>query len=163
MAPAINAIHVDLRSDSIALSTLSISIFMLGVGSGPLILAPLSELYGRNIIYHLSNISFTLSSVACALAPTMNLLVIFRLLAGIAGSALISNGGGTIADIVPKRRRGLITTLMLVGQLLGPVMGPTVGGFLSQDLGWRWIFWLLAIVVCSNHIYKIFEISNHFL
>ncbi len=149
MAPAIIAIDKDLKSNSTALSTFSISIFMLGVGSGPLILAPLSELYGRNIIYHLSNISFTISSVACALAPSMELLVVFRLLAGIAGSALISNGGGTIADIVPKRRRGLITTLMLVGQLLGPVVGPTVGGFLSQDLGWRWIFWLLAIVVCK--------------
>lgn len=147
MAPAIISIDHDLHSPSTTLDTFSISIFMLGVGAGPLILAPLSELYGRNLIYHFSNFFFTITSVACAKAPNMNFLVGFRLLAGIAGSALISNGGGTIADIVPKESRGLITTLMLVGQLIGPVIGPTVGGYVSQGLGWRWIFWLLSIIV----------------
>ncbi|KAH8691208.1 major facilitator superfamily domain-containing protein [Talaromyces proteolyticus] len=146
MAPAILNIHDELHSDSATLDTLSISIFMLGVGAGPLLFAPLSELYGRNLIYHLSNFFFTISSVGCAKAPSLKSLIGFRLLAGIAGSAVISNGGGTIADIVPKESRGLITTLMVLGQLIGPVIGPTVGGYVSQGLGWRWIFWLLTIV-----------------
>ncbi|EEA22509.1 hypothetical protein TMatcc_001357 [Talaromyces marneffei ATCC 18224] len=146
MAPAILNIHDEFHSNSITLDTLSISIFMLGVGAGPLLFAPLSELYGRNLIYHLSNFFFSISSVGCARAPSLKSLIGFRLIAGIAGSAVISNGGGTIADIVPKESRGLITTLMVLGQLIGPVIGPTVGGYVSQGVGWRWIFWLLTIV-----------------
>lgn len=150
MAPATLEVIADLGTKSTTLGTFSITIFMLGVGIGPLLLAPLSELYGRNLIYQISNVSFTIFSVACAVAPNIALLILFRLFAGAAGSALLTNGGGTIVDIVPKERRGLITTVMMVGQLLGPVIGPTTGGFLSQELGWRWIFWLLAIVVSKS-------------
>jgi multidrug resistance protein len=147
MAPAILDIERDLHSFNSVFATFSISIFVLGFGIGPLVIAPLSELYGRNLIYQLSNVFFTIFSVLCAVAQSMGALVVFRLLTGLAGSAPLSNGGGTIADLVPKHRRGLVTTLMLVGQLMGPVIGPTIGGFLSQAVGWRWIFWALAIAV----------------
>ncbi|KAI9775680.1 MAG: hypothetical protein M1839_000947 [Geoglossum umbratile] len=63
-----------------------------------------------------------------------------------AGGTPLTIGGGTIADMVPPNRRGAITAIFTLGMLVGPVIGLTVGGFLSQAKGWRWIFWLLTIL-----------------
>ena len=60
----------------------------------------------------------------------------------------MTNGGGTIADIVPTHRRGAAMSLFTVGLLVGPVIGPIAGSYLADAAGWRWNFWLLAIMVC---------------
>ena len=57
-------------------------------------------------------------------------------------------GGGTISDLIPREKRGAGIAVFALGPLLGPVIGPVGGGFLTQNLGWRWVFWLLAITVC---------------
>lgn len=80
---------------------------MLGYAIGPLIFAPLSEIYGRSQIYHIGNIFYTLFSVGCALAPNIPALLIFRLLAGFVGGVPVTNAGGTIADMIPRHQRGL--------------------------------------------------------
>ena len=61
----------------------------------------------------------------------------------------MTNGGGTIADIVPAHRRGAAMSLFTVGLLVGPVAGPIAGSYLANAAGWRWNFWLLTIMVCS--------------
>jgi MFS family permease len=99
------------------------SVYLLGYVFGPLILAPLSELYGRAIVYHVCNFNFLIWSVACALSNNLSALIVFRLFAGLAGSAGMTIGAGTIADMVPLEKRGLA----MMGWILGPTLGPTVG------------------------------------
>ena len=92
-------------------------------------IAPLSELYGRAIVYNVCNSIFLIFSIACALANNLSGLIMFRLFAGIAASCPITLGMGTIADIIPPEKRGLAMASWLMGPLLGPTFGP-LGGYL---------------------------------
>lgn len=111
-----------------------------------MLFAPLSEIYGRVIVYHACNVCFIAFHVACALAPNLGSLVAFRFLAGFFGSCPTTNGGASIADMVQQERRGAFLGAFAVGPILGPVVGPVAGGFLSTAEGWRWVFWLVTIV-----------------
>lgn len=113
--------------------------------SGPLVLAPLSELYGRLIPYHFGNIGSIVFTVACAVSTNMNMLIGFRFLAGLVGAVPLTNGAGTIADTMAPVKRGRAIAVWSLGILIGPVIGPIAGGFLAQAEGWAWIFWVIAI------------------
>lgn len=119
----------------------------MGTAVGPLILAPISEMRGRRIVYNIANLGFCAFSAGCALTPTIAGLVAMRFLQGCAASCSVNNAGGTIADVVPTHRRGAVMSLFSMGFLLGPVIGPIVGSYLASAAGWRWIFWLLLIFV----------------
>lgn len=145
-APAVPTLMKEFHVQSSLLSSLVVSIFILGFVFGPLLCSPLSELYGRLPVYHGSNIMFFIFSLACALAPNLPALIVFRFLAGCAGSAALAIGGGTIADVIHIHHRGKAMVLFNLGPILGPVIGPVGGGFAVQSLGWRWIFWIIAIL-----------------
>jgi len=98
-------------------------------------------------VYHSCNVGYLVFTVACALATNMNMLIGFRFLAGCFGVAPVTIGGGTVADMMKPEDRGLAMSLWACGALIGPVIGPVCGGFLSQAAGWRWIFWVLAIAI----------------
>lgn len=100
------------------------SVYLLGYSFGPLVIAPLSELYGRAVVYNVCNTLFLIFSIACALANSLGALIAFRLLAGIAASCPITLGAGTIADMVPLEKRGLAMASWILGPLLGPTCGP---------------------------------------
>lgn len=76
----------DFNTTSSILGSFITSIYLLGYAFGPLVLAPVSELYGRNIVYNVCNVVFLVFNIACAKAPNMGGLLAFRLFAGIAGS-----------------------------------------------------------------------------
>ncbi|KAH8766634.1 bicyclomycin resistance protein [Diaporthe sp. PMI_573] len=145
-APGVPDLMKDFRSDSNALASFVVSVYVLGFAFGPLIMAPMSELYGRSIVYHVSNVGFVAFLVGCALAPDLNSLIVFRFLCGCFGASPLTNGGGSIADIIPQEKRGSAMAAFSVGPLLGPIIGPVAGGFLTEAKGWRWVFWILAIV-----------------
>lgn len=73
------------------------------------------------------------------------MLVGFRFLAGIAGSAPLANGGGTIADLVRQETRGVAMAAFGIGPMLGPVIGPVAGGYLAQAEGWRVSDYFLSV------------------
>jgi len=150
LAPGVPQIMREFGSHNIELATFVVSIFLLGFAVGPLLLAPASEIYGRYIIYNITNVSFVLCTIACARAPNLNFLIAFRFLSGIFGSAPLTIGGGTITDVIPPEGRGTAMALFAVGPLMGPIIGPVVGGFLADDEGWRWVFYLLAM--CSGTV-----------
>ncbi|KAJ4302596.1 hypothetical protein N0V90_001485 [Kalmusia sp. IMI 367209] len=70
----------------------------------------------------------------------------FRFIAGCAGSAPMTIGGGTIADVFPQEERGGVMGMLALGPILGPVLGPVAGGFIAQKIGWRWTFWIIFII-----------------
>lgn len=74
-----------------------VSVYILGFAIGPLMVGPMSELYGRMIVYHVCNLLFVVLTIVCAVSQSMGMLVAFRFLAGCVGAAPLTIGGGTIA------------------------------------------------------------------
>ncbi|KAF8860918.1 MFS general substrate transporter [Acephala macrosclerotiorum] len=127
------------------IGSLTISIFLLGFTLGPLLMGPLSELYGRLPVYHLSIATFVAFLLACGCSQNITMFLIFRFIAGCAGSSPSTIGGGTVADLIPVAERGKAMAATAVGFIFAPVIGPVIGGFIGQRLGWRWTFWIIAI------------------
>ncbi|OTA01595.1 hypothetical protein A9Z42_0019320 [Trichoderma parareesei] len=145
-APGVPDLMQEFHSTSQELAAFCVSVYVLGFAAGPMLFAPLSELYGRSIIYNITNVGFIVFVIACAQAPSMTTLIIFRFLSGIFGSCPITNGGGSITDMIRQDRRGAAMACFAIGPLLGPVVGPVVGGFITTGLGWRWVFYIMAIL-----------------
>ncbi|KAI5781934.1 synaptic vesicle transporter [Geopyxis carbonaria] len=142
-APGVSFMNAEFHNSSTPLTSLVVSIYVLGWAIGPLFLSPLSELYGRRRVLDVANAVFTVWQIGCALAPNLASLIVFRLLAGIGGSGCLVIGGGVISDLFTSEQRGLATALFSLGPLFGPVVGPIAGGFVAQRVGWRWVFWIL--------------------
>ncbi|RAQ66402.1 MFS transporter [Aspergillus flavus] len=96
--------------------------------------------------YHVCNLIFFGFTIGCAKSTGTVMFLAFRFLAGYAGSAPLTIGGGTIADVIPKEQRGVAMGMFSLGPTLGPSLGPIIGGFVAQYKGWRWTFWVLLIL-----------------
>ncbi|KAK7961887.1 bicyclomycin resistance protein [Apiospora aurea] len=145
-APGVPQLMQEFHSTSLEMASFVVSVYILGFAFGPLVMAPLSEIYGRLWVYHASMVGFIVFVVACAVAPNMGALVAFRFLSGIFGSCPVTNASGSIADMIRQEGRAAAMAAVSIGPLLGPIVGPIAGGFLADAEGWRWNFWLLAIV-----------------
>jgi multidrug resistance protein len=145
-APGVPQAMEEFHSTSDFLSTFVVSIYVLGFAVGPLVMAPLSEIYGRQPAYIISNLFFVIFTVACAVSSNLGMLVAFRFLAGCAGGTPTTIGGATVADMFQKEKRGAAMAMWGLGNQLGVIIGPIIGGFLSQAEGWRWVFRLQAII-----------------
>ncbi|EXJ71436.1 uncharacterized protein A1O5_05244 [Cladophialophora psammophila CBS 110553] len=140
----IRELIVDLGA-STELITAGISFFVLGFAIGPLLWAPLSELYGRQIIYFISFGGFTAFCAGCAGANNIGTLLVLRFFAGAFGSSPFTNAGGVIADVFQASERGLAMGIFALAPSMGPTLGPFCSGFLAENQGWRWVMGLLAI------------------
>ncbi|KAL8680273.1 MAG: hypothetical protein Q9186_003511 [Xanthomendoza sp. 1 TL-2023] len=149
--PGISEIAKDLKTsdDVIVGATTSFVVFL---GIGPLILAPLSETFGRRKLYLICFSIFAVLQIPTALSPNAAALIAVRAISGFFGSVGIANGGGTISDMFHPSERAGIFGWYLLGPLLGPTLGPLFGGLIVQHLSWRWVFWFLAIICTVNTI-----------
>ncbi|KAJ0283723.1 hypothetical protein Brms1b_010311 [Colletotrichum noveboracense] len=120
IAPGMEYVVRDIHITSQTIGTLSVTIYLLGFALGPLIISSASEMHGRLIVYHICNVLFIAFIVGTALSKTVPQLLIFRVLSGIAGSAPMTIGGGTIADVIPSEHRGPAGALFALGPLMGP-------------------------------------------
>ncbi|KAJ8523509.1 hypothetical protein ONZ45_g32 [Pleurotus djamor] len=116
---------------------MTLSIFLLAFALGPLVIAPLSVL-------HIANILFLAFNLGCAFSPNAGSLIAFRFLSGLAGSTPIACGGGSISDMFSERERAGAMAVFTLGPLLGPVIGPIAGGFVSQTIGPKYVFIIIA-------------------
>lgn len=125
---------------------LPVGLYVLGLGIGPIVVGPYSELYGRRIVYITCFTLFTVLNVGCALAPNITALCILRLLSGMGGSAGPSLGGSSIADMFTPKERGRAQAIYSLGPTCGPVIGGLMSGFIIYHTGsWRWLMWVMAI------------------
>lgn len=131
-------------SNEVAL--LSITLFVVGFGLGPLVFAPLSEVYGRKIIYVTTLFVAVVFVIPCAGAKNIETLLVSRAIDGIAFSAPITIIGGTLADLWRAEERGIPMAAFSAAPFIGPAIGPLAGGFLSDAVGWRWLYWLTLIL-----------------
>ncbi|KAH9883905.1 major facilitator superfamily transporter [Xylariomycetidae sp. FL2044] len=126
------------------IAILGISLFVVGFAVGPLMWAPLSELYGRQVLFFITYMALTAFNAGAAGAQNIQTLIILRFFAGTFGSSPLTNAGGVIADMFLAKQRGLATAIFATAPFLGPSIGPIVGGFLGQSAGWRWVEGLMA-------------------
>jgi multidrug resistance protein len=145
-APGVPSLMQEFGSTNNELSTFVVSVYVLGFAFGPMIIAPMSELYGRSLIYQICNFCFTAFLIACALAPSLENLIVFCFLAGTFGACPLTNGGGSIADMIAQEKRAVALAAFAMGPIFGPIIGPLAGGALSDDQGWRWTFGVVAII-----------------
>ncbi|KAK6834600.1 multidrug resistance protein [Apiospora arundinis] len=131
-------------SEEVAL--LSITLFVVGFGVGPMAFAPLSEIYGRRILYASTLLLAVVWIIPCAVAKGPAVLLVFRALDGIAFSAPMTLVGGTLADLWRAEERGIPMAAFSAAPFIGPAIGPLVGGYLSDAAGWRWLYWIQLIM-----------------
>ncbi|KAH8172846.1 major facilitator superfamily protein [Sarocladium implicatum] len=166
LAPAITFVAEDYGIEDLTIASMPVSIFLLGYAVGPLVLSPLSEIYGRNGILTVASAWFCVWMIACALAPDIGSLVFFRFMCGVGGSASITIGGAIIADMFPISQRGAAITLWMMGPVLGPTVAPVIGGYVAESIGWRWTAWLTVIpatIVLGMMVLLNRETSHHVL
>ncbi|KAJ1032912.1 hypothetical protein NDA16_000191 [Ustilago loliicola] len=127
-------------------ATLITSLFLAGYCLGPIIWSTTSELVGRKIIFSISMLMYTLFILGQALAKNPETLFVTRFISGVCAAAPLTNAGGVIADIWDPVGRGYAMSLFSCAVFIGPVMGPIIGGFVTQSyLAWRWVFWIMMI------------------
>jgi multidrug resistance protein len=122
-------------SNEIAL--LSITVFVIGFGVGPLVFAPMSEVFGRRPVYVLTLLAAVIFIIPGAVAKNITTLLITRAIDGIAFSAPIVLVGGTLSDLWKVEERGVPMAAFSAAPFVGPAIGPLVGGFLADAKGWR--------------------------
>ena len=97
---------------------------------------------GRKIVFMVSVGGFTFASALCGLANSLVEIVLFRLLQGLFGAALIPLSQAVLLDINPPERHGQAMALWGAGAILGPILGPALGGYLTDNFSWRWVFFI---------------------
>jgi MFS transporter, DHA2 family, multidrug resistance protein len=100
----------------------------------------LSARFGRRNYFLLSIAIFTLSSAMCGLATSLGQLILFRVIQGLAGGGLQPSSQAVLLDAFPREKQGVAMTLFGLAALLAPVVGPTLGGWLTDQYEWRWVF-----------------------
>lgn len=167
VAPAFQAIRADLAIKSDFETQMVLSVFILASAIGPLIISPLSEVYGRRPVLHVTCLIYAVFNLSCAFSKTSAQLLIFRweipsfhftdrhlpvdfssFLSGIGGSAP-SIGGGILADCWRSDERGKSLSFYYIFPLIGPAVGPIIGAFTVQHTTWHWMFYATSILSAS--------------
>lgn len=119
----------------------------------------LARLFGRKVYLLLSLVVFTVSSGLCGMATSLEQLILFRILQGIGGGGLQPMSQAILMETFPPRQRGLAMAIFGMGVVLGPILGPLLGGWLTDNMTWRWIFYinlpvgLLAFFMVTSFIH----------
>ena len=102
----------------------------------------LAARFGRTRLFVTAVVGFTFASVLCGLAQSLDEIVIFRVLQGMCGAALVPLSQSVMFDIYPAEQRGRAMALWTMGVMIGPIFGPILGGWLTENHSWRWVFYI---------------------
>jgi DHA2 family multidrug resistance protein len=98
--------------------------------------------FGVKYIFLASVVGFTISSALCGAATSLTQLVLYRVLQGVCSAGLVPLGQATLFTIYPRERHGYAMAIFSTGAMMGPIIGPTLGGWLTDNFGWRWCFYI---------------------
>jgi EmrB/QacA subfamily drug resistance transporter len=136
---ALPLIGKDLAMTALAVSWVASS-FLLAAAITLVPLGRIADIYGREKIFLYGAMIFTISSSFCIWSPTQSFLIFFRAIQGIGGAMIFSTGTALLISAYPQKERGKILGFNLAAVYTGLTIGPFIGGFFTQHLGWRYIF-----------------------
>ena len=119
----------------------------------------LSDIFGRKRFYMTCVALFTVSSFLCGLAPNLGMLVFFRVIQGLGGGGLQPSEQAILADTFPPRKRGMAFAVYGFAVVAAPAIGPTLGGWITDNVSWRWIFYInipvgiLSLIMTYNLVH----------
>ncbi|KAF7943857.1 uncharacterized protein EAE97_005927 [Botrytis byssoidea] len=144
VVPIARQIVLDLENqESKSASVLLVTIWELGEAAGPLLIAPLSEVYGRAAVFNVANVLFIIWTVVAACSQTSHLFILSRFMTGCAVASNVLNPA-VIGDMLPPDQRGSAMATLMLAPLLGGAIGPAITGAIAQSIGWRNVLWFAA-------------------
>lgn len=159
LMPAIDDVVQDLQT-SVSIVNVSVGVYLLALGIFPMWWSTFSERFGRRSIYIVSFALFCAFSIGAALSPTVQALIGFRVLCGMASSSVQAVGAGTIGDLYAQHERGRAMGFFYLGPLMGPFLAPILGGAVAQAWGWRATQWLLVIFSGCSFVFLLFGLPE---
>jgi EmrB/QacA subfamily drug resistance transporter len=141
ITPAIPKMALSFAVPPVALNT-GVSAYMLTLGIFIPVSGWLANRFGARKVFVSAIALFTIASLMCALAPTLSSFVLVRILQGIGGAMMVPVGRLVVLRVTPKERLIQAIATLTWPALVAPVLGPPLGGWLSEHVSWRWIFWL---------------------
>ncbi|KGK39159.1 Polyamine transporter 1 [Pichia kudriavzevii] len=145
-------------------TTLSVTLYVLGFATGPVIWAPLSEIYGRRPVLVMSSFAFCCFNFAVATSDRLESILICRFFAGCLGAAPLVVVPASFADMFGNQTRGTAIVVFSMCVFCGPLLAPFIGGFIvaNHRLGWRWTEFITGILAAASFVLIIlFEVETH--
>lgn len=147
-APASTIIGKEFNSNNNILLVLYITVPNLGQAFSSLYISPLSERFGRVPIYHIFSCFYILLTLATGFSSSLDMLIVFRVLTGCVIAPICLNPAIT-GDMFAATKRGSAMSIASMIPILGSAIGPIIGGYITQYLGWRWTFWIMATLTAA--------------
>ncbi len=157
--PALPAIAIDLGTTT-PMVQLTLSAFMAGMAIGQLIIGPISDSMGRRKLLLAGTLASLIASIACALAPSIGILIAMRLLQGLGGGACVVIARAIVPDLARGREAAQAFALLMIIQAAAPILAPVIGGIISEPFGWRAVFWVLAAINAAQVLVVLFKIRE---
>lgn len=132
-------------------SVLMVTIWELGEAAGPLLIAPLSEVFGRSPVINIANLLFILATILAALSQNTALLISARALTGLTVASNVLNPA-IVGDMFISQERGSAMSLIMLAPLLGGAVGPAIAGAMAQSVGWRYVLWFSAALASAAEL-----------
>ena len=126
---------------------LTLTTYLIGMACGQFVIGPVSDSLGRRRPLVIGTLGCLAASVACALAPTIGLLVAARCVQGFAAAAGVVTARAVIADLTGDEQTARVMNLMMIIMAVAPIVGPVLGGVVFTALGWRAVLWSVALAV----------------
>jgi DHA1 family bicyclomycin/chloramphenicol resistance-like MFS transporter len=131
---------------SVAQVTLSLSSFFVGISAGQLLYGPLLERFGRKKPLYAGLCIYLLASIGCAAAASIHALIILRLLQALGGCVGMVAARAMVRDLFEVKENAKIFSLLMLVVAVSPIIAPTLGGYITSVLGWRYVFFMLIII-----------------
>ncbi|CZR55833.1 related to multidrug resistant protein [Phialocephala subalpina] len=161
MAPALPQISTDLALGASA-TQLALSIYLLAFVFGPFVIAPFSEMYGRKPAWLFCHSWFIFWNALCPLNKSSSILIMGRFLSGLGGSVGIALAAATTADLWRPSQRGMSLSIVTFAPFLGAAIGPTLGGSITQNIGWPWLFWTVSFFDLAILLLSLFLVHESY-
>ncbi|WFD19834.1 hypothetical protein MCAP1_002074 [Malassezia caprae] len=159
VSPAAKPIGKDLGINTMLEQNLLVGLYMLAYFVGPLFSAPMSEAFGRRYVALTCSTVFICFNIGCAVANTSTQMLALRFFSGMFSGAVVPMGGGSVSDMFDVHERGMSMAIYTIAPVLGPCIGPLVGGWIIQGWGedkWRWIFWTGTFLAAFTVVFGFF-------
>lgn len=153
--PGFPSIAEELQTD-VSKVSLTLSAFFIGISAGQLLYGPLLDKYGRKKPLYFGLSLYILASLGCAVSTTVNMLIGFRFLQALGGCAGMVASRAMVRDLFDVKESARVFSLLMLVIGVSPLLAPTIGGYVTATIGWRYVFVILLLIVLAILLLSVF-------